>query len=93
MKKTTLFILGLVTSLSCFIEPVEANSSNAKVLGTDTGRYVFGQISDFRSDQFLMDTETGRLWRLVVDEKDNPKMEPVPIMQIRGEKGFTPEPF
>lgn len=37
-----------------------------RVLGSPNGRYVFGQISDFRADQFLLDTQTGRLWQIVL---------------------------
>lgn len=30
------------------------------------GRFVFGQISDFRADQYMLDTKTGRLWKIVL---------------------------
>ena len=53
----TLMIL-LLTSLA-IAEPVEIKPPQTKVLGSATGRYVFGQISDFRADQFLLDTESG----------------------------------
>lgn len=36
-----------------------------KTLSSASGRYVFGQISDFRRDQYMLDTLTGRLWRIV----------------------------
>jgi hypothetical protein len=36
-----------------------------KVLSSASGRYVFGQISEYRKDQYLLDTQTGRLWRIV----------------------------
>jgi len=32
------------------------------------GRYVFGQVSEWREDKFLLDTQTGQLWRLVYDK-------------------------
>jgi hypothetical protein len=35
-----------------------------KVLSSSPGRYVFGQVSDFRVDQFMLDTQTGRLWMM-----------------------------
>jgi hypothetical protein len=38
--------------------------SSEKVLSSGTGRYVFGQISDSSKDQFMLDTLTGRLWRI-----------------------------
>jgi hypothetical protein len=33
-------------------------------LAAGGGRYVFGQISDSSKDQFMLDTLTGRLWRI-----------------------------
>ncbi len=60
---------------------------------TTEGRYVFGQISDFRSDQFLLDTQTGRLWQLVVDQEKNKKLQPVPIIQIWGDESYIPDPM
>jgi hypothetical protein len=38
--------------------------SSEKVLTSGTGRYVFGQISDSSKDQYMLDTLTGRLWRI-----------------------------
>ena len=33
-------------------------------LCSESGRFVFGQISDSSKDQFMLDTQTGRLWRI-----------------------------
>jgi hypothetical protein len=44
----------------------------ARVLQADGGRFVFGQISDFRRDQFMLDTKTGRLWRVVTSTVGEP---------------------
>lgn len=44
------------------------------VLAAPGGRYVFGQISSFRRDQFLLDTQTGRVWtaaNIGTKEKEN----------------------
>jgi hypothetical protein len=38
--------------------------SSERVLTSGTGRYVFGQISDSSKDQYMLDTLTGRLWRI-----------------------------
>ncbi|CAH1092829.1 hypothetical protein [Candidatus Nitrotoga sp. 1052] len=43
-------------------EPVEVKLPQQKMLSSPGGRFVFGQISDFRRDQFMLDTQTGRLW-------------------------------
>lgn len=34
-------------------------------LATPGGRFVFGQISVYRRDKFMLDTQTGRLWLVV----------------------------
>ena len=34
-------------------------------LASAAGRYVFGQVSAKDEDKFLLDTQTGRLWRMV----------------------------
>lgn len=40
------------------------------VLASPVGRYVFGQIGTFRSDQYLLDTQTGRLWKVSCIKSD-----------------------
>ena len=35
-----------------------------KILSSSSGRFVFGQISDSSKDQFMLDTFSGRLWRI-----------------------------
>lgn len=35
-----------------------------ELLSSLQGRFVFGQISDSSKDQFMLDTFTGRLWRI-----------------------------
>lgn len=52
------------------------------VLNSDSGRYVFGQISDTRKDQYLLDTKTGKLWNMLVDEKGNSYLYPVLIKSV-----------
>lgn len=55
MKKIGAVLL-LLTGLA-FAEP-------GTTLG-GSGRYTFGQISSFRSDQYMLDTQTGRVWKMV----------------------------
>jgi hypothetical protein len=52
---------------------------------------VFGQISEFRKDQYMLDTKTGRLWRIVmatVGEGENKSevtvLEPIPYVGQNG---------
>ena len=46
--------------------------SNTEFLASPKGRYVVGQVGDSRSDQYLLDTHTGRLWQLIPGEKRRP---------------------
>jgi len=38
--------------------------SHQAILSTTQGRFVFGQVSESSEDKFMLDTFTGRLWRL-----------------------------
>lgn len=49
-----------------------AEKSRKASLSSENGRYVFGQVSDYRRDQFMLDTKTGRLWEIVVLSTKNP---------------------
>ena len=60
--------------------------AGSNVLSSEGGRYVFGQISDMARDQFMLDTKTGRLWQVVVDQKENISLSPVPISVIEWDK-------
>lgn len=42
----------------------EVGQNAGKILSSSLGRYVFGQVSPFRADQFMLDTQTGRLWEI-----------------------------
>lgn len=35
-----------------------------RALSSESGRYVLGQISDSKIDQYLLDTKTGRVWQI-----------------------------
>ena len=68
-------------------------SSSGQVLAASNGRYVFGQVSSFRRDQYLLDTQTGRLWQIVEDEEHRNKLQPVPFVQALGDEAFIPDPL
>lgn len=48
-------------------------------LGVDGGRFVFGQINEARADQYLIDTQTGQMWRMVKDGEQSTILEPIKI--------------
>jgi hypothetical protein len=60
-----LFLTVLATSSSFAAESVKVIPPQQKTLSTDGGRFVFGQISEMRRDQYMLDTKTGKLWRTV----------------------------
>jgi|GEM_PF-2072038 len=55
------------------------------------GRFVFGQISDSRKDQFMLDTHTGRLWRIAETGKVGIFLECVPYRTETGDYCTLPE--
>lgn len=60
-------------------------------LSSPNGRFVFGQISDSTKDQFMLDTFTGRLWRIGESGKIGLFLEPVPYRTPEGECSNLPE--
>lgn len=42
-----------------------AYAETGSVLSATGGRFVYGQVSAFGRDQFMLDTQDGRLWRIV----------------------------
>jgi len=52
--------------ISVFAQPlgIASPQSEQNVLSSPNGRFVFGEISDSGKDQFMLDTFSGRLWRI-----------------------------
>ena len=72
------------------VSPTQVTMDKGKVLSAAGGRFVFGQISDSGKDQFMLDTLTGRLWR--IGESSDVGMHLRPI-SYRGEDGkYSPVP-
>ncbi len=99
--------LGLVSvmcSAAAFGQAQESRRPEHRVLAStqENQRYVFGQISDYRRDQYMLDTRTGRLWRIVTrklapKEGETPTgdgfevLEPVPYTNVNdGRLSITP---
>ena len=64
--------------------------SSEKVLTSGTGRYVFGQISDSSKDQYMLDTLTGRLWR-VGETSSGVHLKEIPYKDDKGKLSPYPE--
>lgn len=41
------------------------------VLSNQTGRFVFGQVSEYANSRYMLDTHTGRLWQFGLSEDDS----------------------
>ncbi|MBN1106874.1 MAG: hypothetical protein JXL84_25955 [Deltaproteobacteria bacterium] len=54
-------------------------------------RYVFGQVSDSSKDQFMLDTFTGRLWRVSETGEVGLFLSPVPYRIKDGKYSPLPE--
>jgi len=66
MKIMTAIATALLISSTAFAaEPVKVKPPANKLLTTENGRYVFGQVSEMRRDQYMLDTKTGKLWNIV----------------------------
>jgi len=62
-----------------------------KALSSDNGRFVFGQISGSSKDQFMLDTATGRLWRIGESGKLGTFLKSIPYRNAKGECTILPE--
>jgi hypothetical protein len=90
----TIFLLSYFTGLYAQplgITPQQPKQETTQILCSDTGRYVFGQISDSSSDQFMLDTLTGRLWRITKSGDVGLYLIKVPYRHEDGTYGPLPD--
>jgi len=89
MKKVTFLAALSIMASGAFSQSASPPGS---VLSAQGGRFVFGQVSEARRDQHLLDTQTGRLWRPVCalyNKDDATKcaatvMEPIDFVDSKG---------
>ena len=60
-------------------------------LHSQQGRFAFGQISDSSKDKFMLDTFTGRLWRISETGEVGLFLSPVPYRTSGGTYSPVPE--
>jgi hypothetical protein len=90
-------LLGCLGAQSVYAQPLGIGGSKAveqpqhNVLSSQNGRFVFGQISGSSKDQFMLDTVTGRLWRIGESGKVGMFMKAVPYLDAKGECTFLPD--
>lgn len=87
---TAIVLLACASSVFAQDEPLKVKEPPSKralavpVSADGNGRYVFGQINDFRADRFLLDTKTGRLWQLVATKDGDEVLQAVPYSEGEG---------
>jgi hypothetical protein len=92
-----IFFLILSTSFVAVAQPLGILSSQGKqesqkqILSSSEGRFVFGQISDSSKDQFMLDTRTGRLWRISERGDIGIFLSNVPYCIAEGKYSHLPE--
>lgn len=92
----TLMSLAFFTASPLWAQPLGAISqrpielSQHQTLSCPGGRFVFGQISSDSKDQFMLDTITGRLWRIAESGEVGTFLRSVPYRQQDG--GYSPMP-
>jgi len=57
-RRVVVAVIGAAAVGQCMAQP-------GSVLSSPGQRYVFGQVSEYARHQYLLDTQTGRLWQLV----------------------------
>ena len=62
-----------------------------KQLSTEKGRFVFGQISNSSKDKFMLDTWSGRLWRIAESGEIGLFLRAVPYRLGDGEYAPLPK--
>ena len=72
------------------VQAPSQRSSSEKVLSSGVGRYVFGQISDSSKDQYMLDTMTGRLWR-IGETSSGVHLREIPYKDEKGNLSAYPE--
>ncbi len=71
--------------------PRQTEKSKQEILSSENGRFVFGQISDSSKDQFMLDTVTGRLWRIAETGEIGMFLRAIPYRNEEGEISHVPE--
>ena len=92
----SVLLLGQIGPQALFAQPLGIGASQAAaqpqygVLSAPNGRFVFGQISSSSKDQFMLDTATGRLWRMGESGKVGTFLKAIPYLDAEGESTFLP---
>jgi hypothetical protein len=86
----TLFLSPVFAQFGLTPSPSQRISSEG-VLSSGSGRYVFGQISDSNKDQYMLDTQTGRLWRIGESSDVGTHLKAIPYKDEQGKVFYCPD--
>lgn len=96
-----LWVAACVATLAVLSLPALAQVAvHPTTLSAASGRYVFGQINGMARDQYMLDTQTGRLWQMTcvkTDESDSSRcrmlvLQAVPYDSDAGVSDIPPTP-
>ena len=87
------FVLGIAGQANAQfgVSPTQVTMDKGKILSAEGGRFVFGQISDSGKDQFMLDTLTGRLWRIGESSDVGMHLRPIPYRSDNGKYSSLPD--
>ncbi|MBW1782992.1 MAG: hypothetical protein JRL30_19900 [Deltaproteobacteria bacterium] len=97
MMVVSMLLLGHMGARAVYAQPLGFGGSKAaeqpkyEILSSPKGRFVFGQISASSKDQFMLDTATGRLWRVGESGKVGIFLKAVPYLDTDGKCTFLPD--
>ena len=92
-----IFLSATLVTEAVHAQPLGLGSSRGEappqygVLSSQNARFVFGQISSSSKDLFMLDTATGRLWRMGESGKVGIFLKAVPYLDPEGECTFLPD--
>jgi hypothetical protein len=91
-----LFLLVLTYSQAVLAQPLGLGAKQEErpqfqCLSSAAGRFVFGQVSDSDKDKFMLDTFTGRLWRIAESGKVGMYLMSISYRTENGEYLLLPE--
>lgn len=82
--------LALLIACAPMLAMAQDSMNHVTALAAGGGRFVFGQISSQRQDQYMLDTQTGRLWTTVCLKQEamgrcsSVALQPVPYGDVNG---------
>jgi len=97
MKNSTVLACAIACGLGFVGAKVLDQQVYAQANGAAQGRYVFKQLGNSRVDQFMVDTETGRLWQIKTTEFDELGMRKTTVLSptyyllLDGSKSVNPD--